>query len=436
MGHSLKVAQGFDETWGSVLLNRGVPTPYPPSAPFDAAVWRGGDEAVLFAPAATWVDAAKATFAVAVSASQTAGLDPGLYRMQVGVSYGGVRSLAFDGTLEVLEAPGAGTSRAPYVTGRDLLYWYDQLGTLQTIKGGDATFLDQRAESSDEFDRDLEVAFNQNRHQVRTRRPTKDPVLDTFDVPDPTARPPGSLEFAAIVGRGGVIIDRNSREDGRQDGHRQDPRPPGGDGGPEFLPRAGRRVPPGGDGPLEEVRHPGRHVEPPRRHHRHARGRAHHHDPRGDRAMIRVSVKGPNFEPIHAMLDRLARPPLGDLAVTLREIMIADNRDGLLAGLNANGDTAEPVTESTIRRGRGGDGPPRVPRGAGSRAVESYDVAITRGTDRLVLIGSWSNAPFVHFLDTGTRHMVAREMVGIRPDGQEKIVEAVDDFVAELLGNF
>lgn len=152
--------------------------------------------------------------------------------------------------------------------------------------------------------------------------------------------------------------------------------------------------------------------------------------------MIRLKVMGDNFDPIYAMLDRMEHPPLGNLAMTLREIMIADNRDGLLAGLNASGDEAAPVTESTVRRGRGGDGPPRVPRGGSSRAIASYDVAITQGVDRLVLIGSWDNAPFVHFFDTGTVHMVAREMVGIRPSGQAQIVEAVDNFVAELVGSF
>jgi hypothetical protein len=152
--------------------------------------------------------------------------------------------------------------------------------------------------------------------------------------------------------------------------------------------------------------------------------------------MIRLSVKGPNFDPVYAMLDRLQRPPLGNLAATLREIMIEDNREGLLAGLNANGDPSADLEESTIRRGRGGDGPPRAPREAGSRVIASYDVDIQQGEDRLLLIGSWSDAPFVRFFDSGTKHMVAREMVGIRPAGQAKIGEALENFVAELVGEF
>lgn len=213
MSQHLKVPRGFDQEWESVLLNDGVPTPYPPTAPFDAAVWRGGEEAPLFEPEVTWIDSAKATFTVAVSAIQTVGLDPGLYRMQIGVSYGGVRSLAYDGTLEIQEAPGTTVPRRePYVEATDLLYWYDQLDNLQTIKGGDATFEDQRVDSSEEFDRNLITRYNENRHKVRTRMPFKDPVLDTFDIIDPAAVAPGPLEFTAIVLGGGVVIDTNSSE--------------------------------------------------------------------------------------------------------------------------------------------------------------------------------------------------------------------------------
>lgn len=152
--------------------------------------------------------------------------------------------------------------------------------------------------------------------------------------------------------------------------------------------------------------------------------------------MIRIRVQGPNFDPIHAMLDRLARPPLGTLAAALREVMLEDNREGLLAGLDSDGSASAPVTEATVRRGRGGDGPPRVPRGDASRAIASYDVAIEPGTDRVLLIGSWSDAPFVHFFESGTSRMVPREMVGIRPAGRAKVAEAVDRWVGELLGSF
>jgi hypothetical protein len=151
--------------------------------------------------------------------------------------------------------------------------------------------------------------------------------------------------------------------------------------------------------------------------------------------MIRVSVKG-DFAPIVAMLDRLARPDLAPLARELRRVMIDDNREGLLAGTNADGGTADELRPATIRRGRGGEGPPRVPRGAGSRMVADYEVEVQQAPDRVLLIGGWRNTPFVRFHSTGTRGMVARDPVGIRPSGQARIGDELSKFAAKLMGSF
>lgn len=151
--------------------------------------------------------------------------------------------------------------------------------------------------------------------------------------------------------------------------------------------------------------------------------------------MIRLRIKGGNFDPIIAMVDRLARPDLTPLVVRLREIMIQDNREGLLAGTNADGSRAADVKESTIRRGRGGDGPPRVPRDAASRMIADYRVEVQEASDRTLLIGMWPDTAFVHFHSTGTKHMAARDPTGIRPDGQEQIRSALDDFAASLIGD-
>jgi hypothetical protein len=211
VGQTLKTAAGFDRSWATTLLNAGVPTPYPADATIDAAVWRGGNEATLFSPSAAWIDAAAGTLTVSVVAAQTVGLDPGVYRLQVGVTSGSVRSLAFDGHLEILEAPGAGTLRVPYVTYRDLLDYFDQLGTLQSVPGDDATFLRQRSRASDQFDRDLVVRYDPRPGFVRTRRASMDPYLG-FDVPDPAAVPPTPRAVSLAVRAGGVVVDENVRE--------------------------------------------------------------------------------------------------------------------------------------------------------------------------------------------------------------------------------
>lgn len=152
--------------------------------------------------------------------------------------------------------------------------------------------------------------------------------------------------------------------------------------------------------------------------------------------MIRLRVMGPNFEPIVALLDRLARPDLTPLAEDIRGIMLQDMRDMLLDGVNADGSRTDDVTEATIRRGRGGDGPPRVPRGAGSRAVTDYEVEPQQSTDRILLIGGWRNTPFMHVLAGGRKDgtMPPRDMLGITPTGQGRIATATAGFARTLIG--
>jgi hypothetical protein len=150
--------------------------------------------------------------------------------------------------------------------------------------------------------------------------------------------------------------------------------------------------------------------------------------------VIRIRVRGPNFEPLIEMLANMAHPDLRPLAERVAPLMVEDNRRGMLAGTDADGSTAVPPRESTIARGRGGDGPVRVPRSEGSRFVADYRVEHQSAPDRELLIGGWRSTPFVRFFATGTRHMVARDPIGIRPEGMERIAAEVHDFAATLIG--
>jgi len=145
--------------------------------------------------------------------------------------------------------------------------------------------------------------------------------------------------------------------------------------------------------------------------------------------MIRLKVSGGNFDPIIAMLDALAHPDLMPLATTVKEVMLKDNREGLLRGEDSFGDPNADVMQSTIDRGRGGEGPPTVPRYGASRLIADYQVDIQASSDRIILVGSWPNTPFVHYHATGTKYMVARDPTGIRPQGELLIAEALADYV-------
>lgn len=150
--------------------------------------------------------------------------------------------------------------------------------------------------------------------------------------------------------------------------------------------------------------------------------------------MIRLRVSGDNFDDIIAMCDRMSHPDLTPLAERLREIMIRDNRDGLLASTDSFGDPMTALEPSTIRRGRGGDGPPLVPRGDASRAISDYRVEVEPGDRGITLIGLWPTTPFIHYHVTGTKHMVSRDPTGLRPSGQDAVRSALHDFAATLIG--
>lgn len=154
--------------------------------------------------------------------------------------------------------------------------------------------------------------------------------------------------------------------------------------------------------------------------------------------MIGIRIAG-DFAggPLMRLLGELERPDLRPLAETLRGIMIEDNRSGLLAGTDRNGKPMAPVRQSTIDRGRGGDGPPLNPRESSSRAVADYDVEIqdnTRGGQ--TLIGGWRGTPFVKYhtgVDSRTGR-AERNIVGIRPDGMLAVANALEDFALTLIG--
>lgn len=153
--------------------------------------------------------------------------------------------------------------------------------------------------------------------------------------------------------------------------------------------------------------------------------------------MIRIKVMG-DFDHIIELIEGLSRPDLMPLAARVRDVMIEDNREGLLAGTNADGSRAARLAPSTIKRRGGATGPPRIPHDSASRMIADYDVDIRPTADRIVLIGGWRNTPWVHFHASGApaNNMPARDPVGIRPAGQEQVRMALREFVEGLARRF
>lgn len=209
MGQTIRAKAGFDLSADGTLRRGGMVTPYPPDATFDSAVARGVGEPTLFSPAVTWVDSSAGTFRVSIARASTAGLDPGVYILQVGVTSGGIRSEAFDGQLEITGVPGTMVLRVPYVTAADLAVFYPLLKTIQAYREDDAGFLTRRALATTEFDR---AFLEKYRHMekvgfVSRRRPEMETLIGLgFDVPDPTAVPPTNDQMKSYLDAGGLRL--------------------------------------------------------------------------------------------------------------------------------------------------------------------------------------------------------------------------------------
>jgi hypothetical protein len=108
-GSSLSFVGTLEDAAGKPILNQ-----YTNADVLVTSIWPGGNRAVSFTPATTWIDPAAGTFTVAIASSATATLYPGVYE--------GVTRLvsddnadAFNFTLTVVYGPG-GFPAAPTAT--------------------------------------------------------------------------------------------------------------------------------------------------------------------------------------------------------------------------------------------------------------------------------------------------------------------------------
>lgn len=146
-----------------------------------------------------------------------------------------------------------------------------------------------------------------------------------------------------------------------------------------------------------------------------------------------------DLTPIVQYLDDLAHLDLTELAEIVREIMIEDNIEARLAGVDADGIGLIEISESTVkRRARRGDGtgPALIPNGTDSEAIKGFQVDIYDvGEGAKLLLGSWPNAPWMHYHVEGRpgHNLPVRDIVGLRPECRDKIQAAIDTWLEAKL---
>jgi hypothetical protein len=159
--------------------------------------------------------------------------------------------------------------------------------------------------------------------------------------------------------------------------------------------------------------------------------------------MINVRVSGDNFDDILQLIHRIEFPDLTPLVEPLKQIMIDDNRDGLLASTDSYGDRMTELSPNTWLT-RKGSGPPLAPDYGSSPIITDYRVdPEDMGPLHVRLVGTWPSLHWVHFHVTGFRvrdkdghwiPVVSRDPTGIRPASLPKIEAALETFAIELIG--
>lgn len=150
--------------------------------------------------------------------------------------------------------------------------------------------------------------------------------------------------------------------------------------------------------------------------------------------MIGIEVKGGLSDQLFSMLRSLRDADPMKLGQDVARILVEENARGIAAGTDADGSETAPLAESTIRRGRGGYGPARAPRISGSRIVTAFEAAPFRvGEHEVIVRAGWPGFGAARFFQSGTRHMPARPVAGIRPSTRAQLEEAAHRFGGDIL---
>lgn len=175
--------------------------------------------------------------------------------------------------------------------------------------------------------------------------------------------------------------------------------------------------------------------------------------------ILNGSSSSPTWK-IEDLLQKLAGVDFGPLMEGWEKVLQVDNRRGLLAGLDGEGNPLEPVTyrPKTVKsvdlavlphnnltgsHYRSLDGPPLIPRGLGSRAVTNFRTSNGRLADGdWFAAGAWEDVldvrgrPFLSGHFEGQGHLPKRDLRGVRPQAVAEASEGLRKFLEGFFSTF
>ena len=154
-GQQLLAQVGADVSYLVTLLDSdgNTITGYTSGATLSCSVWSGDDQAVLFAPTASWFgDPSLGQVRLDIRSAQTGSLSTGIYHLRLQVTAAGYTYDGLYATLRLQATPGAASPRPTYCTADHLNLYAPWLSRIQDLDQDQAGFAEQRAHSRDWFD--------------------------------------------------------------------------------------------------------------------------------------------------------------------------------------------------------------------------------------------------------------------------------------------
>ena len=151
------------------------------------------------------------------------------------------------------------------------------------------------------------------------------------------------------------------------------------------------------------------------------------------------------FDDLSRKLGQLAEPDpetVRPLMERWEQIIYDDNRRGLLAGLDKDGQPLIPLQSKRKGKYKGAQGPVLSPFSEHSRAIANLVTAhLQDAQGRYVAFGAWDDAnndggpnyaDLIAWHAVGAGNLPIRDVIGIRPDGVREAETALEDWIDNL----
>lgn len=212
MAETLTAYVGYDGKWQVKLRDESGADFIPPAgSTVDAMVWSGDQEITVFAPLVSLVAAGSSPWIdLTIPKESIASTGIGTYLLRVGVTTAGIRSVGFNGFLEIQGSAGAGVSAITFCEYDDILLIADQIGGWFNADVDQTGFAEQREDATSMLIEHWTEGYRVLDGFIYRRVSVFDHIYG-YDRPDPSLSPPTRQQFGQFLKSGRLVVDTTIR---------------------------------------------------------------------------------------------------------------------------------------------------------------------------------------------------------------------------------